>query len=1492
MQNIRLGDGRVTFTVENEFTVTLTLVGDDESMPWRLLDIKILLEDEEIDIGERKPLIHPSQIHFIHSLAQSRLFSDSEPLVDLYSCVHFFCLSLQLEILYSQALQLKQEKWADNIIVSEYNAANSLVLQYWREAACRVTIKMDLSGAAGSGLHVLHSPAMKHASDELNTPDHVAANCGRLSVESLMNSVLYSRAKDRVLTLKERLERGCPGIIVQFAEERPSSLALSWRAPWDEMQGIEIKIDWNSGRFQPLLDDRQYTTCNAKTKVDLTHLEESLNSPDKDPALLALPLLNELRCRLALLHHEMLASHLPVVISSSLPISNAQTHSLSTLSPFKLFLQLKNDRSHCIVVEVQLPRDESFSSHVVQRAFFLQLKPCRLSFDRLLVRDDADDAWNKNSFLHADLMLPIDLRRWKWTQETTATSTLPSLVAYISESVPFLELSEDLSRNEVRHCGVELEASFTVVLKVICLPLPVSAFGKRVVSELNRSMLDCSFRVDKSQSESGHWLVEILIGNLPLEIEGNTDSFRRLFFSYTSDPSVASQLLSDWKGIARLYGPVLELSAYMNDKQSKLSKMVTVLSYDYRKIVLSYGPEKQFTVSLSWNKVSAGFQLAFSSRAMQPNPHAQITDHLLTVFNQTKCIPLLMKGLHHTLVPFAALESLNYCPKAMIGVKEGNNMPYKPFSVFFSSPSRFRVVFRGLYAIEVFCQTDDVVLIRDAAYSQVDATQVLKGLATIPCFKHFLHGFSERCRLQESVVVSSSGGGLQSPVQSAPPIVTPSATTKPFFPTLPAATRSSASTAPSSPRHVDNLNPPPPLPPPSSSSLPSMGGSADEMTEMAVEAKPPTSIAQGTVERLPADGVDNTELNRHPAQETSEGNEEIPERDFDDDQKASDNPFSVESVGATQPTSVGGLSAFSPSLFTMTSPGDVVGVNPSPSMYGGGGGGGGVGGSDALIDYVNLSAPSPNFLLHDPGHGAGGVGGVGGAGQSLGMFGMSLKSPSPEPFMGLVGTPSTPQDMIFGGMDFMQTSHDVVDPSYQMTTEMEPASIPQQQHLPPPPHPQTTLSSQGFASSSAAPVDEFGGGGGGGAGGEASGKSPEDLLGGLPSIKTDPNDDDDKVLVLTSIPSLPPFPKPQSPPLVRPLSQQPTIFTPPSHFAASPHSPSQQATTVSAAAPDSLVFPSSLQAYLSQQMQTEGWAAACPALIHQTVFYSLLSPEPFGQPDRRPLKHPFQSFVAGALFFSDDLRVCPLEHYLGSVFLLHHLTQRINRLGVQVDAVATHGNSVAFRVGSLRCVVELNTSSSVDFLKFDVAVVETSDVVIDQAAMKCLQSFFRSKVACPPYSTEALTAFVRLLAAPARILRDCISIMDMETERPSGSRWDVKLCLTIPPNCKGQASAGIKTGAAAVVCKSRLLLFIQLASVKNYDLAPTTLPILCTLASNEVSVLDKLLQVSGTTSPGATTVAMAKELIAGYSATNQQRLQGSVLFPMVKELITNLPLPS
>lgn len=40
-------NGRVIFHVENEFEVSLTIMGDGPMMPWRLLHIGILVDDRE-----------------------------------------------------------------------------------------------------------------------------------------------------------------------------------------------------------------------------------------------------------------------------------------------------------------------------------------------------------------------------------------------------------------------------------------------------------------------------------------------------------------------------------------------------------------------------------------------------------------------------------------------------------------------------------------------------------------------------------------------------------------------------------------------------------------------------------------------------------------------------------------------------------------------------------------------------------------------------------------------------------------------------------------------------------------------------------------------------------------------------------------------------------------------------------------------------------------------------------------------------------------------------------------------------------------------------------------------------------------------------------------------------------------------------------------------------------------------------------------------------
>ena len=43
----QIRNGRVTFEIKHEFNVSLTVMGDSPNVPWRLLDIDVLVEDKE-----------------------------------------------------------------------------------------------------------------------------------------------------------------------------------------------------------------------------------------------------------------------------------------------------------------------------------------------------------------------------------------------------------------------------------------------------------------------------------------------------------------------------------------------------------------------------------------------------------------------------------------------------------------------------------------------------------------------------------------------------------------------------------------------------------------------------------------------------------------------------------------------------------------------------------------------------------------------------------------------------------------------------------------------------------------------------------------------------------------------------------------------------------------------------------------------------------------------------------------------------------------------------------------------------------------------------------------------------------------------------------------------------------------------------------------------------------------------------------------------------
>ncbi|KAJ7377757.1 Mediator of RNA polymerase II transcription subunit 14 [Desmophyllum pertusum] len=85
--------------------------------------------------------------------------------------------------------------------------------------------------------------------------------------------------------------------------------------------------------------------------------------------------------------------------------------------------------------------------------------------------------------------------------------------------------------------------------------------------------------------------------------------------------------------------------------------------------------------------------------------------------------------------------------------------------------------------------------------------------------------------------------------------------------------------------------------------------------------------------------------------------------------------------------------------------------------------------------------------------------------------------------------------------------------------------------------------------------------------------------------------------------------------------------------------------------------------------------------------------------------------------------------------------------------------------------------------------------------LNTLERFFETRVVCAPYKASAITAFARLLGAPASILRDCIKIMKLELNHdPTKLKWRVEWCLSIPPNGPEIAPPG----TPAVVLKGKM----------------------------------------------------------------------------------------
>uniref|UniRef100_A0A8B9LPT3 Mediator of RNA polymerase II transcription subunit 14 n=1 Tax=Astyanax mexicanus TaxID=7994 RepID=A0A8B9LPT3_ASTMX len=713
LANLTVANGRVKFRVEGEFEATLTVMGDDPDIPWRLLKLEILVEDKET--GDGRALVHSMQVNYIHELVQSRLFADEKPLQDMYSCLHSFCLSLQLEVLHSQTLMLIRERWGDLVQVERYLPAKCLTLAVWNQQVLgrktgtasvhKVSIKIDETDGS-KPLQISHEPPLPACDSRLMER---AMKIDHLSVEKLLIDSVHARSHQKLQELKAILKSSNP-----------------------------------SDNYQSMLDDIE-KTINDDMKRIVTWLQQLKFW------------LGEQRCRQSV-------KHLPTLCTDTLHLSNSASHPVGSLSKHRLFIKLTRLPQYYIVVEMF---DVANSSTELQyKYYFLSVSqlegedglPCALLLQQFkpnleeLVQD-----------LSSGRMLRPGTKR-KLSGEQGATEPkkpkrsgemcafnkeLAHLVAMCDTNVPLIGLRSELSNMEIPHQGVQVEGDgCSHAIRLLRVP-PAKGVSEETRKALDRTLLDCTFRLQGRNNRT--WVAELVFTSCPLNSTSTKEqaSTRHVYLTYEnplSEPvggrKVVEMFLNDWNSISQLYECVLDFSRALPEMPSFLSLFSEIRLYNYRKLVLCYGNTKGSSVTIQWNSVTQRFHLALGTVGPNSgcsNCHNIILHQLQEMFNKTPNVVQLLQVLSDTQAPLNAINKLPTVP--MLGLTQRTNTAYQCFSILPQSPTHIRLAFRNMYCIDIYCHSRGVVAIRDGAYSLFDNTKIVEGFYPAPGLKTFLSMF-------------------------------------------------------------------------------------------------------------------------------------------------------------------------------------------------------------------------------------------------------------------------------------------------------------------------------------------------------------------------------------------------------------------------------------------------------------------------------------------------------------------------------------------------------------------------------------------------------------------------------------------------------------------------------------------------------------------------------------------------------------------------------
>ncbi|XP_052862208.1 mediator of RNA polymerase II transcription subunit 14 isoform X2 [Anopheles cruzii] len=510
LRKFRIENGRVTFKVDHEFEVSLTVMGDAPTVPWRLLDIDFLVEDKET--GDGKALVHPLQVNYIHQLIQGRIVDCIDALAEVYSCLHYFCQSLQLEVLYTQTLRLMRDRLDDHIHVDEYIVGSKLTVSYWRELTnkdpkselgYRLTIQTDPNDCSKQ-LAILHVPSI--GSKEADIADR-AVRSDLLSMERLLVHTVYVRSLARLNDVKTELQHFLKDVEYNI-HGTPAMLTVPVLNPCLRAEHIYITVDTHTGMLR----------CHVPKHLDCPIMPDMQHALNNDWSKLQ-HLISELRYWITQRRCEKTLQHLPATTQDRLPLVFPPNHPITRMGPHKVFIQLYRHANVILIVELKekksCPNEMTYSFYVVlvkpssveegqtglpdgpqgagsgpnetgaggMPKLYLRVLSL-IEFDTFVathgpgtpIDETPAVGCSKRKLQSTELSLSVlgpPMKQQKTIYPAYFIPELAHVVAMCDEKLPFVALAKEFSNRRIPHGGLQVEANATsLVLKLLTLPQP------------------------------------------------------------------------------------------------------------------------------------------------------------------------------------------------------------------------------------------------------------------------------------------------------------------------------------------------------------------------------------------------------------------------------------------------------------------------------------------------------------------------------------------------------------------------------------------------------------------------------------------------------------------------------------------------------------------------------------------------------------------------------------------------------------------------------------------------------------------------------------------------------------------------------------------------------------------------------------------------------------------------------------------------------------